>query len=189
MSVELRKVETVYQGYSTVMKATLGAPDGTTFVREIEHHGHAAAVLPYDAERRCALLVSQPRAPVIWCGGPPELAEAIAGMLDGETPEDCARREAMEEAGVRLRGLEPLGATYPCPGVSSERVHLFLGPYAARDRVGDGGGVEGEQEHITVMEVPLTELWGWVEARRIEDMKTLALVQALRIRRPDLFDG
>ncbi|MDB5446573.1 MAG: pyrophosphohydrolase including oxidative damage repair enzyme, partial [Phenylobacterium sp.] len=106
-----------------------------------------------------------------------------------EAPEDCARREAMEEAGVRLRGLEPLGAAYPCPGVSTERVHLFLGPYAARDRVGKGGGVEGEQEHITVMEVPLKQLWGWVEERRIEDMKTLALVQALRIRRPDLFGG
>ena len=52
MPVELRKLETVYQGYMTLMTATLTAEDGTTFKREIEHHGHAAAVLPYDPVRR-----------------------------------------------------------------------------------------------------------------------------------------
>jgi nudix-type nucleoside diphosphatase (YffH/AdpP family) len=187
MPVALRKVETVYQGYLTLMKATLAGEAGETFTREIEHHGHAAAVLPYDAERRCAIVVSLPRAPVIWSDGPPELLEAIAGMLDGKPPEDCVRREAMEEAGVRLRGLEPLGAPYASPGCSSERIHPFLAPYAQRDRVAQGGGVPGEQENITVMEVPLRQLWAWVEERRIEDLKTLALLLALRVRRPVLF--
>ena len=146
-------------------------------------------VLPYDPVRRTALMVSQPRAPVIWSDGPPELLEAIAGMIDGEDPQDCARREAMEEAGVRLGDLEFLGAAWPCPGVSTERVHLFLAAYAARDRVAAGGGAEGEQENITVMEVPLDQLWTWVEERRIEDMKTLALVLALKVRRPELFQA
>jgi nudix-type nucleoside diphosphatase (YffH/AdpP family) len=187
MPVELRKVETVYQGYSTLLKATMVGPDGETFVREIEHHGRAAAVLPYDPERRVALLVSLPRAPVIWAGGPPELAEAPAGMVDDEDAEDTARREALEEAGVKLGRLDSLGAPFASPGVSAERVDLFLAAYAATDRVADGGGVDGEQEHITVMEVPLDQLWSWVEKRRIEDMKTLLLVLALRVRRPELF--
>lgn len=187
MPVELRKLETVYQGYSTLMMATLTAPDGSTFKREIEHHGHAAAVLPYDAARRTALVVSLPRAPVIWADGPPELLEAIAGMIEGEAPEATIRREALEEAGVKLGDLEPLGALFASPGVSSERLHLFLAPYSAADRVGDGGGAAGEQENITVMEVPLAQLWTWVEARRIEDMKTLALILSLRVRRPELF--
>ena len=42
MVVELRRVETVYQGYLTVLAATFSAPDGETFRREIEHHGRAA---------------------------------------------------------------------------------------------------------------------------------------------------
>lgn len=189
MPVELRKLETVYQGYSTLMMATLAAPDGSTFKREIEHHGHAAAVLPYDAERRTALVISLPRAPVIWADGPPELLEAVAGMIDGEDPEACVRREAHEEAGVQLGALEPLGAPFVSPGVSTERLHLYLAPYAARDRTGPGGGVEGEQENITVVEVPLAQLWAWVEARRIEDMKTLALILALKVRRPELFEA
>ena len=37
------------------------------------------------------------------------------------------------------------------------------------------------------MEVPLDQLWAWVEQRKIEDLKTLALILALRVRRPDLF--
>ena len=187
MPIELRKVEALHQGYVTLMKATLEAPDGTSFVREIEHHGHACAVLPYDAERRCVLLVSLPRAPVIWCDGPAELVEAVAGMLDGETPEACARREALEEAGVRLTELEAVGRAYVSPGVSTERLSLFLAPYAGADRVGPGGGLAEEHEHITVLEVPLSQLWDWVETQAIEDLKTLALILALRVRRPDLF--
>jgi nudix-type nucleoside diphosphatase (YffH/AdpP family) len=189
MPVELRKLETVYQGYATLMVATLSTEDGAVFRREIEHHGHAVAVLPYDPVRRTALLVSLPRAPVIWAGGPPELLEAIAGMIDDEDQQACVRREAMEEAGVRLGELEPVAAAWSSPGVSSERMHLFLAPYSARDRVGAGGGVEGEQEHVTATEVPLDQLWTWLEERRIEDMKTLALTLFLKAGRPELFEA
>ncbi|WP_374473014.1 NUDIX domain-containing protein [Phenylobacterium sp.] len=185
--MELRKVETVYQGYCTLMVATLSAGDGATVTREIEHHGRAVGVLPYDPERKTALLVSIPRPPVIWAGGPPELAEAPAGMVEDEDAEDTARREALEEVGVRLDRLDHVGSPFSTPGVSSERIDLFLAEYRAADRVEQGGGVEGEQENITVMEVPLAQLWDWVAGRRIEDLKTLALVLALRVRRPELF--
>jgi nudix-type nucleoside diphosphatase (YffH/AdpP family) len=189
MAVELRTVETLHKGYTTLMRATFAAPDGTTFWREIEHHGDACAVLPYDAARRCALLVRLPRAPVIWNGGPPELTEAIAGLLDSQTPEACARREAMEEAGVRLGDLEPVGQVYASPGISTERLRLFLAPYEARDRIAAGGGLASENEHITVLEVPLAELWDLVESGRLADLKTLALILALKTRRPELFDA
>jgi nudix-type nucleoside diphosphatase (YffH/AdpP family) len=188
MPITLRKVETLHQGYVTLMQATLATPDGATFTREIEDHGQAAAVLAYDPARRCALLVSLPRAPVIWAKGPAELVECVAGMLDEDAPEACARREALEEAGVRLDALEPIGAAYPSPGVSTERLHLFLAAYAREDRVGEGGGLAHEHEHITVLELPLRELWARVEQGRIEDLKTLTLVFALRVRRPDLFE-
>jgi nudix-type nucleoside diphosphatase (YffH/AdpP family) len=188
MPVELRKVETIHRGYTTLMKATLEGGDGVSFVREIEHHGHACAVLPYDPERRCALLVSLPRAPVIWAGGRPEITEAVAGLLEGDTAEACARKEAMEEAGLRLTTLERVGGAYASPGLSTERIDLFLAPYAAADRVGEGGGLAEEHEHITVLEVPLRELWDWVESRRIEDLKTLTLILALRVRHPDIFE-
>jgi nudix-type nucleoside diphosphatase (YffH/AdpP family) len=188
MPLRIDKVETLYKGYSTLMLATLAAPDGTRLKREIEHHGHAVAVLAYDPERRVALMVSQARAPVIWSDGPPELLEAIAGMIDDEDLQACVRREAMEEAGVELGELQPLGVVYPSPGVSSERMHLFLASYGLGDRVADGGGLEGEDENITVLEIPLARLWAQVEAHEVLDMKTLTLLLALRVRRPDLFE-
>lgn len=185
--VELRKVETAWQGFLTIMVATFAGPDGKTFRREIEHHGRAACVLPYDPVRKTALLVNLPRAPVIWAGGPPELLEAPAGMVENEDSEETAIREAMEEAGVVLRRLEPVGSPFSMPGVSSERIDLFLAEYAEGDRTGAGGGVEDENENITVEEVPLGLLWTWVEQRKIEDLKSLALILALKVRRPGLF--
>jgi nudix-type nucleoside diphosphatase (YffH/AdpP family) len=187
MSVELRKVETAYQGYVTLLVATFASPDGETFRREIEHHGRAACVLPYDPERRTALMVNLPRAPVIWAGGPPELLEAPAGMVENEDPEDTAIREALEECGVTLRRLEPVGSPFSTPGVSSERIDLFLAAYALADRTAAGGGLAEEHEHIAVQEVPLALLWTWVEQRKIEDLKSLALILALKVRRPELF--
>lgn len=187
-TVELRRVETVYQGYVTLLSATLTGPDGRTFTREIEHHGRAACVLPYDPMRRTALMVNLPRAPVIWAGGPPELLEAPAGMVENEDPEETAIREALEECGVTLSRLEPVGSPFSCPGVSTERVDLFLAAYSIAERTTPGGGVAGENEHISVEEVPLSQLWTWVEHRRIEDLKSLALILALKVRRPALFD-
>jgi nudix-type nucleoside diphosphatase (YffH/AdpP family) len=187
MAVELRTVETVYQGYLTILKATFAGPDGRPFRREIEHHGRASCVLPYDPERRMALMINIPRAPVVWSGGPPELLEAPAGMVEDEDAEETAIREAMEECGVRLTRLDAVGSPYSCPGVSSERVDLFLAAYSAADRIEAGGGVDGENEHISVEEVPLGLLWTWVEQRKIEDLKSLALILALRVRRPELF--
>jgi len=187
MPLEIRRMDVAYQGWSTLYVATVSGDDGVEFKREIEHHGRAAAVLPYDPERRVALLVAQPRAPVIWQGGPAELFEAPAGMLDDDDPETAVRREAMEEAGLRLGELTYVGSPFPMPGVSSERIDMYLAPYAATDRVAAGGGVAGEHESITVVEVTLAELWALADAGGVDDLKTLALILALKVRRPELF--
>ena len=187
MTLTITAVEPLYKGWSTLSKVTLS--DGaTTFHREVEDHGSAAAVLPYDAERRVALLVQMPRTPVMLSGAGEHLLEAPAGLIDeGETAETCARREAEEEGGLDLDVLEPLGAIWTCPGVSTERISLFLASYRQADRKGQGGGLADEHENIIVVEHALDALAALAEAGKLTDMKTLCLVQALRLRHPDLF--
>ena len=125
--------------------------------------------------------------PVLQAGGEPNLVEAIAGLLDEDDPETCARREAMEEAGLRLTALEPVGVIWTSPGYSTERISLFLAPYTAADRVAEGGGLAEESEDIEVLEVGFSDLVDLLERGDITDLKTVTLAQALRIRCPDLF--
>jgi nudix-type nucleoside diphosphatase (YffH/AdpP family) len=183
-------VETLHEGWGKLLLLRVALPTGHVLKREVEDHGAAVAVLPYDPERRLAVLVRQFRAPVFHAVGDAEVLEAPAGMLDEDDPETCARREAGEEVGLALRKLERVGAVWTMPGVSTERMHLFLASYAAADRTGEGGGLAEEHEDITVVEMPLAELGAMAERGALADLKTLALVQALRLRRPDLFiDG
>ena len=186
--VAIRSSRVVYAGWLKLHVATLAGDDGVEFTREIEDHGQAAAVLPYDPERRLALLVTLPRAPVLMTGGASHVLEAPAGLIDrDEDPADAARREAHEEAGVALGALEPAGTPWSLSGISTERMHLFLGSYRQADRTGAGGGLAQEHENITVVETPLARLAALADAGEIADMKTLVLVQTLRLRRPDLF--
>jgi nudix-type nucleoside diphosphatase (YffH/AdpP family) len=181
--------KTVYQGWGRFLLLTVRLANGAEVQRQLEDHGTASTVLPYDPDRRMALIARLPRAGPLFVGEDPYIMETAAGMIDpGETPEACVRREAMEELGVRLTTLEPLGRAFTAPGVSSEAVSLFLAPYAAADRVAQGGGVEGENEQIEVLELPLAELARQSDAGELRDLKTLALIMALRVRRPELFN-
>ena len=187
MSIEIEKTETLYKGWNSFSLAIVKLADGTRIARTIEDHGRATAVLAYDAERRVALLVRQFRAPVYVASQAPDLLEAIAGMLEAGDARSCARREAMEEAGLKLTALEPAGIVWTTPGISTERIHLFLATYSEKDRIADGGGLAAEHENIAVAEVELAELARMADHGEITDLKTFALVQTLRLRRPELF--
>jgi nudix-type nucleoside diphosphatase (YffH/AdpP family) len=182
------KSRLAYDGYAKVTVLTLADEAGEQHSREVVSYGQAACVLPYDPDRKVALVVRLPRAPLLLHGVAANLIEAPAGMIaDGESAEDAIRREAMEEAGLALTALEPVAVCWPSPGVIAERTHLFLAPYALADRLGPGGGLAEEHEAITVEELMLAELWRAAQTGELQDLKTFALVLALYVRRPSLF--
>lgn len=110
----------------------------------------AALVLPYDPVRDTVLLIEQLRfGPILRHDPHPWILEPVAGLVDaGETPEDCARREAVEEAGLTLRALEPMTRVYAAPGYSSEFFHCFLGLADLSSGHHRLAGLAGEAEDI-----------------------------------------
>ncbi|MBS0296178.1 MAG: NUDIX hydrolase [Proteobacteria bacterium] len=189
MAQTIRSLRTAYDGWLKVQIAEIETGSGALAKREVIERGEAVAVLPYDPERRTAILVRQPRAPVQIAIGAESILEAIAGVVEEESFEETARREALEEAGLALRLLEPVAVAFTSPGFTTERIGLYLAPYTISDRVGEGGGVAEEHEEIEVVELPLERLATLADSGGVQDAKTLAMIQTLRLRRPDLFGG
>lgn len=120
----------------------------------------AATVLPYDPVHDLVLLVEQIRpGPLARGTANPWMLEAIAGRVDAfETPEDCVRREAMEEAGLEIDQLLKVAEYFPSTGAKAE----FLYSYVAlcdlsqtRSRI---GGMATEDEDIRSHVIPFPRL-------------------------------
>jgi ADP-ribose pyrophosphatase len=118
--------------------------------REIFVAGDAVTVLPYDPLRDRVLLIEQMRMGPLGRGDPlPWQLEAIAGRIDpGETPEDAARREAVEEAGLALGTLVKVAEYYPTPGAVTEYLYSYVALCDLPDGVAGIFGAEEEAEDI-----------------------------------------
>lgn len=150
-----------------------------TLVREVHDHGHGACVLPYDRRRGRVLLVRQFRLPALLNGLEGDLIEVCAGLLDGNDPAECARREAEEELGFRISNLRQMASTMMSPGAITERLTLFLADYDISGRISDGGGHPHEGEDIEVLEMPFAEARQLVKSGGIIDAKSVMLVMFL----------
>jgi ADP-ribose pyrophosphatase len=112
--------------------------------------GDAVTVLPYDPLRDRVLLIEQFRVgPFARGDDQPWLLEAIAGRIDpGETPQDAARREAVEEAGLALGELLPIAAYYPTPGAKAEFLYSYVALCDLPDGITGTFGMAEEAEDI-----------------------------------------
>ena len=146
--------------------------------REAYDRGNGAALLLWDPVRRTVVLTRQFRLPAFLNGSPDgQLTEACAGLLDGDEPEACIRREAEEETGYCIRAPRKLFEAYMSPGSVTEKLHFFIAEYTPGDRVRAGGGVAEEGEDIEVIEMPLTDALAAIASGRIQDGKTIMLLQ------------
>ena len=161
----------------TLTRVEVTESSGATRVlrHEIYHHGPAAAVLLYDPERGCVLLVRQFRLAAYLAGAPQPMTEVCAGMLDDDAPEACVIREAMEETGVAIAHASHAFDAFMSPGGITEKISCFVAPYRAADRVGAGGGVDAD-EHIEIIERPFEDALAMIARGKICDAKTIALL-------------
>lgn len=129
----------------------------------------AAIVLPYDPIRDRVLLVEQLRLGPIGRADPDTwLLEPVAGHVDpGEKPEEAARREAWEEAGLTLHRLEPVSDSYPSPGASSEYHYIYVGLADLPDGADGVSGMETEGENIRSHLLDFDAFMDMLETRRL----------------------
>jgi ADP-ribose pyrophosphatase len=95
--------------------------------------------------------------------------ELPAGLVgDADDPEEtlltAARRELLEETGYEAERWTYLFDGVSSGGLSDESISLFLAE--GLSRVAEGGG--DASEDITVHEIPLEEVEGWLRTREAD---------------------
>ena len=159
--------------------------DGTrlTQSREAYDRGNGAAILLYNKEQRSVILTRQFRLPTFINGNESGMMiEACAGLLDKDNPEDCIRRETEEETGYKVSDVRKVFEAYMSPGSVTEILYFFIAEYSNDMKVGDGGGVEHEEENIEVLEMSIDEALQMVDSGEIKDAKTIMLLQYVRLK-------
>lgn len=104
--------------------------------------------------------------------------EPVAGMIEpGQTPAQAAIREAEEEAKTQVKDLISLGSFVLSPGISSERMHLFVAFVNGPDPDVRHGGLAEEQENIVVHHLSAEETADYFAAGRMTGMPTMCMWQ------------
>ena len=150
--------------------------------RQVVERGHAVAVLPFDPIRKELVLIEQFRIGAFTSPGfQPFQIECVAGMIEeGQTAEEAAYRETLEETGLEADALLPMVSYLSSPGVISEALTLFLGKVDATD-AGGIFGVDHEDEHIHAFPVPLEDALELLETGAIENGMTVIALQWLQL--------
>jgi GDP-mannose pyrophosphatase NudK len=146
--------------------------------RETYDRGNGAVLLLFNVARSTVVLIRQFRFPAFVNGcSDGLLIEACAGLLDGDDPQTCIRREAEEETGFRVRSPRKILEAYMSPGSVTEKLHFFVAEYETQDRLSAGGGDVAEGEDIEVVELPLAAALQMIGTGAIQDGKTIMLLQ------------
>ncbi len=154
--------------------------------RELFMRGNCVAVLLYDPNRDEVVLIEQFRAGAVLNPDRAWLVEIVAGAIEeGESAEEVAYRESIEEAGCEIEELMLINEFYTTPGGSSERISLFCGKVDTSN-IGGIHGLDDEHEDILVSVVKFDEVYQMVESGKIESGIPIIAIQWLYIHRDRL---
>lgn len=131
--------------------------------RSVIRHPGSAVMMPVDAKNR-VLLVRQYRLPAdqyLW--------ELPAGKLDaGENALQAAKRELIEETGLRAKKWKKLAFFYPSPGYVGESMTIYLAT-----ELTEGAAQPMEDERIETKWFNRKELRDLIKSNKITDAKTM----------------
>jgi ADP-ribose diphosphatase len=163
MEKKIRTIATLNAHSFSVSLDDVLLQNGTSGRRIRIDHPEAAAIVPFISEEH-VLMVRQFR----YALGK-ETLEIPAGKMDpGEKPEECARRELLEETGFEAELVQSVLTYAPAIGYSNELIHVF----SARQLKKIKAEVD-EREISSVERVSFDQLKDMVRGGLIEDGKTL----------------
>ena len=189
--VEIVDRELCYQGFYRLERVHLRhslhrGGMSPLLVREMVGKADVVALLPYDPVIDTVVLIEQFRVGAVGDRRSAWLLEIVAGLMEpGEPPEEVARREAMEEAGLVVRRIEPIARFFAMPSKSSELTHLFCGEVDAL-RAGGVHGLAHEGEDIRVIPMPAEEALALLDVGRIDSAWPMIALMWLQTHRERL---
>ena len=183
--VTIESREFLFRGFIQVEKVSFrhrlfNQPDYSPVIqRELIHRPEAAGVLLYNDQQQRFALSEQFRVGALNDAESAWQLEIIAGVLDGdEAPEDCIRRESLEESGCEVQQLQHLFSFYPSAGACSEFFHL----YAAEVELPKMGGIFGmpdEGENIQLHLFDYSEVGTLLRNGRLRNAPVIMALQWL----------
>ena len=181
--VTIESREFLFRGFIQVEKVSFrhrlfNQPDYSPVIqRELIHRPEAAGVLLYNDQQQRFALIEQFRVGALNDSESAWQLEVIAGVLDGdEAPEDCIRRESLEESGCEVQQLQHLFSFYPSAGACSEFFHL----YAAEVELPKMGGIFGmpdEGENIQLHLFDYSEVGTLLKNGRLRNAPVIMALQ------------
>lgn len=185
-AVEIIERTTAFKGFYELDKLKLrhklfSGEISPIISRELFVRPDAVCILPYDPVLDKVIFVEQFRVGALEKSANPWMLELVAGLIDrNETPEEVARREAIEEANLVITDLISIANYYPSVGGSNEFIYLFIG----RCDSTKAGGIHGLKEegedirsHIWYFE----EAVNYLEQGRIQNAASILALQWLMI--------
>ena len=189
--VEVLAREAVYEGFFSMEKLHLrhrlfAGGWSREFTRELFVRGRAVGVLLYDPERKLVGMVEQFRVGALGLPEGPWQLEVVAGIVEvGETSEDVANRELVEEAGIDRVKLLPICEYLVSPGGTNERLELFCGLVDLRDK-GGNFGLASENEDILLHVMSESDALRALAAGECNNAASIICLQWLQLNRDGL---
>lgn len=172
--LKILKEDIVFNDRLIIEKAEISDEHNYNFARLRLNREDASAVLILNTETDKIILTKQFRY-AISSKIKEQILEIVAGKIDeGEKPLQAAIREVEEEVGYRIdpKNIQLLVSCFASPGYSSECFYIYYATVTNADKISEGGGLETENESISVVEMDSKEFKSLIKTGNIKDAKT-----------------